>query len=33
VESIGQGPLSGLLVADFFRILAGPYASTLGEPR
>jgi crotonobetainyl-CoA:carnitine CoA-transferase CaiB-like acyl-CoA transferase len=29
VESIGQGPLSGLLVADFSRILAGPYASML----
>jgi crotonobetainyl-CoA:carnitine CoA-transferase CaiB-like acyl-CoA transferase len=23
------GPLSGLLVADFSRILAGPYASML----
>jgi crotonobetainyl-CoA:carnitine CoA-transferase CaiB-like acyl-CoA transferase len=33
VESIGQGPLSGLPVADFSRILAGPYASMLGEPR
>src|SRR5687768_8613091 len=25
----GTGPLSGLLVADFSRILAGPYASML----
>jgi crotonobetainyl-CoA:carnitine CoA-transferase CaiB-like acyl-CoA transferase len=29
VEPTGQGPLSGLLVADFSRILAGPYASML----
>ncbi len=25
----GAGPLAGLLVADFSRILAGPYASML----
>ncbi|MGH3425031.1 MAG: CoA transferase, partial [Nocardioidaceae bacterium] len=25
----GRGPLAGLLVADFSRILAGPYASML----
>jgi crotonobetainyl-CoA:carnitine CoA-transferase CaiB-like acyl-CoA transferase len=29
VDSNGEGPLSGLLVADFSRILAGPYASML----
>jgi crotonobetainyl-CoA:carnitine CoA-transferase CaiB-like acyl-CoA transferase len=29
VEPTGPGPLSGLLVADFSRILAGPYASML----
>ncbi len=28
-EGSGNGPLSGLLVADFSRILAGPYASML----
>ena len=25
----GEGPLAGLLVADFSRVLAGPYASML----
>jgi crotonobetainyl-CoA:carnitine CoA-transferase CaiB-like acyl-CoA transferase len=29
VDSSDDGPLSGLLVADFSRILAGPYASML----
>ena len=29
MEPTGPGPLSGLLVADFSRILAGPYASML----
>jgi crotonobetainyl-CoA:carnitine CoA-transferase CaiB-like acyl-CoA transferase len=29
MNSSGGGPLSGLLVADFSRILAGPYASML----
>jgi crotonobetainyl-CoA:carnitine CoA-transferase CaiB-like acyl-CoA transferase len=29
VDSTDDGPLSGLLVADFSRILAGPYASML----
>ena len=29
MEPNSQGPLSGLLVADFSRILAGPYASML----
>jgi crotonobetainyl-CoA:carnitine CoA-transferase CaiB-like acyl-CoA transferase len=29
VETAGRGPLTGLLVADFSRILAGPYASML----
>jgi len=29
VEPTGPGPLAGLLVADFSRILAGPYASML----
>ena len=24
-----EGPLAGLLVADFYRILAGPYATML----
>ncbi|MCZ2826247.1 MULTISPECIES: CaiB/BaiF CoA transferase family protein [unclassified Modestobacter] len=28
-SSPGRGPLSGLLVADFSRVLAGPYASML----
>src|SRR4051812_28437093 len=28
-EVPGPGPLSGLLVADFSRILAGPYATML----
>lgn len=27
--AIADGPLSGLVVADFSRILAGPYASML----
>lgn len=29
MDSNGEGPLGGLLVADFSRILAGPYASML----
>jgi crotonobetainyl-CoA:carnitine CoA-transferase CaiB-like acyl-CoA transferase len=29
VQPTGEGPLSGLLVADFSRVLAGPYASML----
>ena len=29
MEPTGPGPLSGLLVADFSRILAGPYATML----
>ena len=29
VAPSGRGPLSGLLVADFSRILAGPYATML----
>jgi crotonobetainyl-CoA:carnitine CoA-transferase CaiB-like acyl-CoA transferase len=29
METLGMGPLSGLLVADFSRILAGPYATML----
>ncbi len=28
-SSSGQGPLSGLLIADFSRVLAGPYATML----
>src|SRR3712207_8561911 len=28
-EAAGRGPLAGLLVADFSRILAGPYATML----
>lgn len=28
-QAVGGGPLSGVLVADFSRILAGPYATML----
>lgn len=28
-QAVGGGPLPGVLVADFSRILAGPYATML----
>ena len=28
-DTVARGPLSGVLVADFSRILAGPYATML----
>ena len=29
VDEVARGPLAGVLVADFSRVLAGPYATML----